>query len=177
MNDYRGYIVMTGPSYMGQYLVINPLSSLSTPISDITNDDNFASMLENKVQVSAIQSGSVNFKQGKAVEALALVKPWMISPNQSNNTVRKTTQRVIIMVMNPHMSQQYPTNDQMLRYPHLPNPVITDTMISGTISKHVNNNSQVCGTSFGWTRLLPMKITSDAYETFPLLFKRDGVPY
>ena len=55
-------------------LVINSLSSLSMLISDITDDDNFASMLDNKVQVSAIQYGNVNSNQGKAVDALDLAK-------------------------------------------------------------------------------------------------------
>ena len=44
------------------------------PISDINDDDNFASMLNNKVQVSAIQSGNVKSNQGKAVDALSLAK-------------------------------------------------------------------------------------------------------
>ena len=65
---------MPGTSSRGQYLVIKSLFSLSTPISDINDDDNFASMLNNKVQVSAIQSGNVKSNQGKAVDALSLAK-------------------------------------------------------------------------------------------------------
>ena len=74
MTDYQGEIVMPDPSSRGKYLVINSLSSLFTPISDITDDDNFSSMLKNKVQVSATQSGNVNSNQGRAVETLALSK-------------------------------------------------------------------------------------------------------
>ena len=74
------------------------------PIYDITEDDNFASVLNKKVQVSAIQSGNVNYNQDKAVDALSLAKQWMISPDRAKNTVQKTTQCGILKVMNPHMS-------------------------------------------------------------------------
>ena len=72
---------MTDTSSRGQSLVINSLLSISTPIAYITNDENFASMLENKVQVSALQSGNVKSKQGKGVGALDIAKWWMISPD------------------------------------------------------------------------------------------------
>ena len=42
---------MPGTSSRGQYLVIKSLFSLSTPISDINDDDNFDYMLENKAKV------------------------------------------------------------------------------------------------------------------------------
>ena len=78
---------MTDTFSRGQSLVINYLSSLPAPISDITNDDNFASMIENKVQVSDTQYGNVKSKQVKAVDALDLAKRWMISPDRAKNTV------------------------------------------------------------------------------------------
>ena len=81
---------MPDTSSRRQSLVIYSILSLYTPIAGITDNDNFASMLENKVQVSAIQSGNVKSNQGKAVDALALSKKWMISPNRDNNKVWKT---------------------------------------------------------------------------------------
>ena len=108
-------------------------------------------MLEKKVQVSDIQYGNLKSKQGKAVDALDLTKQWMISSDRANNKFRKTTQRGIRTVMNPQISRQYLTNDFMLRYPRLPHPLFTDTMIVGSVSKHVNNNNQFYGTSFVWT--------------------------
>ena len=132
----------------GQSLFINSLLSLSMPISDITNDDNSYSILENKVRVSDLQSVNVNYKQGKTVDSLALSKQWMILLGRANNTVQKTTQYGILKVMNPHMSQRYPNNDRILRYPRLPHPVFTDTMVAGTVSKLGNNNSQVYGKYF-----------------------------
>ena len=90
--------------------------------------------------------------------------------------IRKTIQRGIKAVMNPHISQWYPNNERMLRNPHTPHPLFTDTMIAGTFSTHRNNNAQVYGPSFGWTRFPPTKLKSDTYETLPLIFKSDGVP-
>ena len=49
MTNYQGYIAIPDPSSREQSLVINYLLSLSTPISEIINDDKFAYMLENKV--------------------------------------------------------------------------------------------------------------------------------
>ena len=149
MPKYRREITIPDQFSSVHSLVINSLSSLSTLIADITNDDKFASMLENKIQVSAIKSGNVNSNQGKAVDALYLSKGRMISPERSKNTVRKTTQRGIRIVMNPQMSRQYPSNDRMLRYPCLPHQLFTDILISGTVSKCRKNNAQVYGTYFG----------------------------
>ena len=145
------------------------------PISEITYDDNFASMLENKVQVPSIQYVNVKSNQVKAVDTLALTKLWTISPDRAKNTVLKKTKCGIRMVANPQMPRQYPTNDQMLRYPRLTHPLFTDTMIAGTVSKRGNKNSRVYGTSFGLTRFPPMKLKSDDNETLSLLFKHDGV--
>ena len=74
MPKYRREITIPDQFSSVHSLVINSLSSLSTLIADITNDDKFASMLENKIQVSAIKSGNVNSNQGKVVDALSLSK-------------------------------------------------------------------------------------------------------
>ena len=80
-------------------------------------------------------------------------------------------------VMNLQMSWWYLTNEWMMRHPRIPHKLFTDNMIAGNVSKWGNNNPQVYGTSFGWTRLLPMKLKSDSHETLPLLFKHYGVPH
>ena len=120
---------------MVKSLVINSLLLLSTPIYEIKIDDNFASMLDNKIQVSDIQSDNMKSKQGKAVDALALAKQWMISPDCSKNTVRKTIQCDTKTVMNLQMSWWYPTNGQILRCPCITHRLFTETVISGTVSK------------------------------------------
>ena len=132
---------MTDTSYRGQYLVINYLLSLSIPIYEINDDDKFDYMIGNKVHVSAIKSGNLKSKQGKAMEKLSVSKIWMISSDWDKNKVQNTTQHGIIRVMNLHISRWYPNNDQMMRYPLLPHPVFTENMISGTVPKCENNNA------------------------------------
>ena len=100
----------------------------------------------------------------------------MISPKRANNKSRKTTKDVIRTVINPVISQLYLTNYRMLRYPRLPHPLFTDTMIAGTVSKLENGNAHVYVTSFGSPHLFPLKLNSDAHEILLLLFNHDGVP-
>ena len=133
-------------------------------------------MLDNKVQVPAIQYENMKYKQGKAVDALALAKRWTTSPDRANNTFWKKTQQVLRVVTNIKMLWRYPTNDWMLRHPCLPHQLFTDTMIYWTVSKRGNNNSQVDATYFGWTHLLPIKMKSDAHDKLPLIFKHYSVP-
>ena len=58
----------------------------------------------------------------------------------------------------------------------MPHPVFGDTALAGTVSKRGNTCAEVFVTSFGWTRVFPMKAKSDAHEALSLLFQRDGVP-
>jgi hypothetical protein len=73
---------------------------------------------------------------------------------------------------------RYPTNDRMLRYNRLRHPVFSDTLVAGTKSfrPRLSQYGQVYSTSFGWTRIHPMRQKSEAHNTLDLLFKRDGVP-
>jgi hypothetical protein len=43
-------------------------------------------------------------------------------------------------------------------------------------SRRGNKYAEVFGTSFGWSRVFPVKLKSDVHEGLSLLFKRDGVP-
>ena len=47
-------------------------------------------------------------------------------------------------------------------------PISVDNLIG-------NNIAQVYGTFFGWACLFPLKFTSDAHDTLPVLFKHDSV--
>jgi len=57
-----------------------------------------------------------------------------------------------------------------------PHPCFTDTLISGTTSRCGHKYAQVYSTSFGWSRVHPIKQKGDAHETLSLLFHWDGVP-
>ena len=65
----------------------------------------------------------------------------------------------------------------MLRYRRLPHPVFSDTMTAGgVVSTRGNKYGQAYCTQFGWARVHPMRLKSEAHETLSLMFKRDGVP-
>ena len=140
----------------------------------------------NKVQVLAIaraistaqttKTGNATSTQGRSVDAHDLARRWMIPIYRAKQTVKKKSQRGIWKVLHPGSSICRPINNRMLQYPHLPYDVLTDTLISGTVSKRGNKYSQMFGTSFGWTRSYPMANKGQVHENRSLLFKRDGVP-
>jgi hypothetical protein len=51
-----------------------------------------------------------------------------------------------------------------------------DTLEANVKSRRGNKYAEVFGTSFGWSRVFPVKLKSDVHEGLSLLFKRDGVP-
>ena len=54
--------------------------------------------------------------------------------------------------------------------------VYSDTLISKVKSKRGNLYAQVFATKFGWCRVFPMRLKSEAHHALSLLFARDGVP-
>ena len=74
------------------------------------------------------------------------------------------------------MARRYPTDDRMLRYKQLPQPIFTDTMFAGTASVEGNKCAQVYTTSFGWCQAHLMKRKGEAHETLTLLFHCDDLP-
>ena len=158
---------------------ISTLSSLTTDQVDITDDDNFHTVLESHIMISSIDSrlaGQLRTRRTSPIDPLTLAGRWMISPAQAEQTIRNTTQRCVRTCMNPTLARRFPTNDRMLRYKRLPHPVFTDTLIAGTISRQGNKVAQVYATPFGWSRCHPMQRKGDAHQTLSLLFQRDGVP-
>jgi hypothetical protein len=51
-----------------------------------------------------------------------------------------------------------------------------DMLEANVKSRRGNKYAEVFGTSFGWSRVFPVKLKSDVHEGLSLLFKRDGVP-
>ena len=64
----------------------------------------------------------------------------------------------------------------MMRYNRLPHYSFSDTMKSGVVSKRGNKYGQDYCNQYGWSRCHPMKLKSEAHESFSMLLKRDGVP-
>lgn len=182
MYDAKGYLA-SNASARGPSLVINQMSSTFIgDTADITDNDNLGSVLESYVSVSSVDSSNSGstFKSRRmpGVDHMTLAKRWNVPPDRAKQTVGVTTQRGVRQCLGSGLTRRYPTNDRMLRYNRLRQPVFTDTLIAGTTSwrPRCNNYSQVFATNFGWTRAHGMRRKGEAHEALSLLFQREGVP-
>jgi len=169
------------PAACSQQFVISActLSSFTTDLVNINEDDNLHLTLESFVMISSIDTslaGQLRTRKTSPIDHLTLAGRWMISPAQAEQTIRNTTQRCVRTCMNPTLARRFPTNDRMLRYKRLPHAVFSDTLIAGTTSRQGNKVAQAYATSFGWSRIHPMQQKGEAHNTLSLLFQRDGVP-
>ena len=120
---------------------------------------------------------SFKTSKGKKVGAATLAKRWNISLERAQLTHGATTQNAVRTVLNDILSRRYPTNDRMLRYRRLTHILFTDTVIASIPSWHRQNKyAQVFATSFGWSRVYPMKTKGGAHKAFSALAHEVGVP-
>jgi hypothetical protein len=132
----------------------------------------FHQALANSVQVSSLRTK----EQRQGITAEQLATNWGIGFEAAQRTLKVTTQRGICTFPHPSLTRRYPTNDRQLRYRRLPFDLYTDTMKATVPSKLGNRYAQVYASRNGWTRAHPMRLRSQAHETFSLLCARDGVP-
>jgi hypothetical protein len=161
-------------------LAINLLSSLTTDLFDVMNDENFYQVLTSKVMISSVETslnGHIRLCKIAPIDPQTLATWWMISPDRAQRAVVMTTQRGVRTWLNPTHSRRFPTNDRMLRYNRLPHTTMfTNTMFASTVSHQGNKMAQIYSTSFGWACAFPMKRKGEAHETLSLMFHRNGVP-
>jgi hypothetical protein len=129
---------------------------MGTDAPDITDDENFGIALEQHVIVSIAvldttktAPGQIHSKAGKPVDTETLFKCWLIPANCAARTVDRTMQRGVHTMLNLTLSCCFPTNNCMLRYPHMPHPVFGNTMFAGMESKNSSKCCQVFATNFG----------------------------
>jgi len=180
MTNYSGNVVRCAAvrGHAG-ILAINSLSSLSSDLVDVTDDENFHQVLTSKVMISSVKTslnGHIQSRNVAPIDAQTLAAHWMISPDHAKCTVVMTTQRGVRTCLNLTLSRRFPTNNRMLRYKRLPHTVFTDTMFASTVSRQSNKMAQIYSTSFGWAHAHLMKRKGEAHETLSLLFHCDGVP-
>jgi len=80
------------------------LSSLTTDLVDITEDDNLHLILESLVMISSIDTslaGQLRTRKISPIDHLTLAARWMISPAQAEQTIRNTTQQCVRTCLNP----------------------------------------------------------------------------
>jgi hypothetical protein len=153
MTDHSGAIVRDAV-VRGPDLVISALHSLTTDLADILHDRNFHQVLLSHVHISSMDTslnGHIQKHKTAPIDHMTLASRWMISPEKAKQTVQRTTQCGVRTCLNPTLARRFPTNDQMLRYKRLPNPVFTNTMFAGVASKQGNKCAQAYATSFGWS--------------------------
>ena len=149
---------------------------LASTLTECQDDPkhNLSLALNSHIQVSGVASG-VNTKKRKArVTPYDLAKRWNIGLETAKKTLLRTTQRGLRISPNPLLSQQYSSNDRMLRYQRLPVDLFTDTLEAGIVSHRGNKHAQ--GFAHTWCKAYPMTKKSDAHETLSLLFAQGGVP-
>ena len=164
---------------MSENFTINTLSSLTTDLIDVTDDENFHQVLTLKVMISSVETslnGHIRSHNIASIDLQTLVARWMISPDHAKRTVVMTTQRGVRTCLNPTLSRRFSTNDRMLGYKRLPHIMFTDTMFASTVFRQGNKMAQIYPTSFGWACAHSMKHKGKAHETLSLMFHRDGVP-
>ena len=142
----------------------NPLPTAASNLSDEFILDN----------LNSIQSISTTRRRGTQPGQLAT--RWGIGVDTARRTIDATTQRGVRTVSHPSLSRRFRTNDRQLRYRRLTATVYSDTLISKVKSKRGNSYAQVFATKFGWCRVFPMRLKSEAHHALSLLFARDGVP-
>ena len=182
--EFRGKIIRETSVTRGPLMVINQVTSSTTVCAaDIYSDEKFANVLKSNgtVTLSEIKNsnnkyGDIKSKKGKQVDSKTLSKRWNIDFGKSKRNVQRTTKRGVWSCINLTLSRRYPTNDRMLRYKRMPDPVFSDTLKAGTLSKRGNKYGQAYCTSYGWSICHPMAKKSEYHDTLSLVFKQDGVP-
>jgi hypothetical protein len=138
---------------------------MTADAADITDDENFGFALKQQVTVSIATLDAkktapsrIHSKVGKPVDAEMLAKRWLIPAKRATRTVDRTTQQGDCNGLSPILSCHFPTNDRMLRYPHMPHPVFGNMMFAGTKSKNGNKCCQVLATNFGLVYARPLML-------------------
>jgi hypothetical protein len=120
MTNYSGKVACCAAvrGHVG-ILAINLLSSLTTDLVDVTDDENFHQVLTSKVMISSVETslnGHIRSRNVVPINPQTLAARWMILPDHAKCTVVTTTQRGgVRSCLNPTLSRRFPTNDRMLR--------------------------------------------------------------
>ncbi len=154
MIKYSGHVGTTTRPLMGHinHLVINLLSSLTTDQADVTDDENFYDVLASHDQISSIETslnGHIRSRKTTPIDPQTLAARWMISLERAKQTVIMTMQRGVRTCLNPTLSRQFPTNDQMLWYKCVLHTMFSDTLFAGSVSRQDNKMAQAYAMSFG----------------------------
>lgn len=180
MVDYRGHLVVTlSTDPHSPDMTVSSIFSASYMVFDITDNNNFAAVLDQHVMVdvtTAIQTAWLSTLQQKlAVDSNMLIQRWGIPLHKAKQTVQCTTQHCMRNIANLTLVHRFCTNDCMLQYCCLHHTIFTDTMFASTLSRRSNKCAQIFSSNFGWSCAYPMRTKGQAHDTLPLMFQCEGV--
>jgi hypothetical protein len=154
-------------------------SDTSTKIQDlysVLDDGTLLAELDDintNLNISLVKS---EMRDKAGVDASTLAKNWGIGIEAAKMKLLVTTQRGIMRMIHPRLTNMYNTNDRQLRHRRLPVTMYTYTMFSTILSRQDNKAAQIFCTNFGFVRAFPLKKEKEAHEALSLLFHRDGAP-
>ena len=114
----------------------------------------------------------------RGLDAVHLSKVWRISHEDAQRMINVTSQHGQ-QPADPSLSQNYTTNDQMLRYHRIEDHFFMDTLFAtkkGGKSSRGNTCCQLFVTDKGFLHVVPMKRKSEVYMAVKMFTKEIGAP-
>ena len=148
--------------------------------SDEELEDDDWEEFENNHDVDEIfMSAAVSAGKPRGVDATHLSKVWRISYDDAKRTLDVTTQNSI-RPSDPSLSQNYGTNDRMLRYRRIKDYFFMDTLFAtnkGGKSSRGNTCCQLFVTDKGFIYVVPLKRKSEVMHAIKQFAKEIGAPH
>ena len=120
-----------------------------TSISPTLEPWSLSSDLEGKFGIYRVSSGEKKYP----ITEKKLMERWRISKEEATDNVLATTQRLVILLLEPTLNRTYKTNDMMLRYFRIQTDMFIDTYFSSRKlgpSMQGFTCAQLFVTDFGW---------------------------
>ncbi len=181
MVDYRGhFIAKLSMDHHSIDMAISSVVSATYTAIDITDNENFATVLDHHVKVdmtTAVQTARLTTSQQKlANDSNMLAWHWGIPLHKTKRTVQRTSQHGVRNIENLTLAHRFCTNDRMLQYCRLHHTIFADTMFASTLSRRSNKLAQIFISNFGWSHAYPMKTKGEAHNALSLMFQHEGIP-
>jgi hypothetical protein len=147
---------------------------VNSPHVDNLDPCDMPSQIYHKLEALSIMASSTMNRRLK-IGADELSKKWAIGKQIANDTVKATTQIFIRSAIHP-IERRFRTKNATLRYNHLNTVFRSDTMFSNTKSIAGNSMAQVFCTEFGFVKVTPMALKSEAAYALQELIHDVGIP-
>ena len=134
---------------------------------DPSNNKALADELEQNVNVCRVKTS-----QGwRAIDADALAKKWMISPEIARQTLSQTTRCDIWTTSDSTLSRPFPTNERQTCCKRLSQDLFMDTLEASVPSRQQERYAQVFSASNKWAQAFPMKRKGNAPDAYSIVME------